>query len=452
MGTIFTMAEGAVRRLYQLDRCRRFPNLVRRRFRPLLAGDLDARQSIADWHRNVRVSSVSTRRRRRQFSVRARLQNLWVCRGMDVCDAPESTHSARSLRSHAPEPGSDELPLRQRRDRRQRVRRTDRCIRGAVRAAKNAVRACLSVWHSDFNVIKLLSAPLASIICGAICLAALDPCEATGKQKEWITLDDCQLLPNKSNDGDSFHVRANETEYLVRLYFVDAPETASVGPERLIEQAEYFGVNVPQVIEIGLNAKKFVDAKLSEPFTVVTRLAGGLGRSKVQRIYGFVRTKEGDLGEQLVVNGLARIHGTTAALPGSSTSAEEREKLATLENEAKRRKVGGWRLTGQPLNGTGPLSQSSPVAADSISVMPASSSLAVAITPSQVKNRAKEKTQLGRIDINTATEKELTTVPGIGHVMAARIISARPFRSADDLKRVSGIGDKKYAQIRPYFH
>jgi len=67
------------------------------------------------------------------------------------------------------------------------------------------------------------------------------------------------------------------------------------------------------------------------------------------------------------------------------------------------------------------------------------------------KTHAKEKTPLGKIDINTATEKELTTVPGIGHVMAARIIAARPFRSADDLKRVSGIGDKKYAQIRPYF-
>jgi DNA uptake protein ComE-like DNA-binding protein len=43
------------------------------------------------------------------------------------------------------------------------------------------------------------------------------------------------------------------------------------------------------------------------------------------------------------------------------------------------------------------------------------------------------------------------TVPGIGRAMAIRIIAARPFRSADDLKRVSGIGDKKYALIRPYF-
>jgi len=300
-------------------------------------------------------------------------------------------------------------------------------------------------------VIKKLSPPLVSIICSAISLAVLHPCEATRKEKDWITLDNCKLAPNKSNDGDSFHVQADETEYLVRLYFVDAPETASVGPERLIEQAEYFGVSVPQVIEIGLNAKKFVDAKLSEPFTVVTRLAGGLGRSKVQRIYALVRTKEGDLGEQLVANGLARIHGTPAAPPGSSTSGDEREKLANLENEAKRRKLGGWGMAGQPSNETYPLSQSSSDVSRSISVMPTSNSLTPAMTPGEVKNRAKEKTQFGNIDINTATEKELTTVPGIGHVMAARIIAARPFRSADDLKRVSGIGDKKYAQIRRYF-
>jgi endonuclease YncB( thermonuclease family) len=300
-------------------------------------------------------------------------------------------------------------------------------------------------------VIKKLSSPLVSIICAAIWLAALDSGDARGKEKDWITLDHCQLIPNKANDGDSFHVRANDTEYLVRLYFVDAPETASVGPERLIEQAEYFGVSVPQVIEVGLDAKKFVDVKLSEPFTVVTRLAGGLGRSKVQRIYGFVRTKEGDLGEQLVANGLARIHGTSAPSPGGSSSADEREKLAQLENEAKRRQVGGWGMTGQPSNGIGPQSQASPDASRSIPVTRTSSSLAAARSPGEVKNRAKEKTQLGKIDINTATEKELTTVPGIGHVMAARIIAARPFRSADDLKKVSGIGDKKYAQIRPYF-
>jgi competence ComEA-like helix-hairpin-helix protein len=67
------------------------------------------------------------------------------------------------------------------------------------------------------------------------------------------------------------------------------------------------------------------------------------------------------------------------------------------------------------------------------------------------KARGKEKIEAGRIDINTATEKELKMIPGVGPVMASRIIAARPFRSADDLKKVNGIGDKKYAKIRPYF-
>ena len=108
-------------------------------------------------------------------------------------------------------------------------------------------------------------------------------------------------------------------------------------------------------------------------------------------------------------------------------------------------------MTGQPLNGMGPQSEASPDASRSIPVTRTSSPLAAARSPGEAKNRAKEKTPLGKIDINTATEKELTTVPGIGHVMAARIIAVRPFRSADDLKRVSGIGEKKYAQVRPYF-
>jgi competence protein ComEA len=276
---------------------------------------------------------------------------------------------------------------------------------------------------------RLSNYKLAALAISFICIADLDVV-AAGREKDWIVLENCRLVPNKANDGDSFHVRANDTEYLVRLYFVDAPETAGISAARLIEQAEYFGVSVPQVVEIGLDAKKFVDAKLSEPFSVLTRFAGGLGRSKVQRIYGFVRTKDGDLGEQLIANGLARIHGTPAAPPGAVSSASEREKLEELEREAKQRKVGGWGMAGQPPQTT-------------------------TITPRPFDNEshphAKQAPELGRIDVNTATEKELRSVPGIGPVMAARIIAARPFRSADDLKKVNGIGDKNYAKIRPYF-
>jgi len=237
---------------------------------------------------------------------------------------------------------------------------------------------------------------------------------------DWVTLENCRLVSNPANDGDSFHVSANEKEYLFRLYFVDAPETDAVNPARLIEQAKHFGISVPQVIELGEAAKEFTQEKLAEPFTVVTRMANAMGRSNTERFYAFVQTKDGDLGEQLVANGLARIYGRRVTPPGASSSAAERQKLEELEAEAKQHKLGGWATTPRP--------------------------------PSPIQStRKNERLFPARFDINTATEKELRLIPAIGPVMARRIIDARPFRSADDLKKVNGIGDKKYAEIRPYF-
>ncbi len=57
-----------------------------------------------------------------------------------------------------------------------------------------------------------------------------------------------------------------------------------------------------------------------------------------------------------------------------------------------------------------------------------------------------------KLDVNSASEAELDSLPGIGPVLAARIIAARPFASADDLRRVKGIGAKKYENIRPHFN
>jgi len=265
-----------------------------------------------------------------------------------------------------------------------------------------------------------------------------------GAKREWTKLEHCQLIPNPANDGDSFHVRANEKEYIFRLYLVDAPETDAANPARLIEQAKYFEISVPQVIEVGEAAKAFAGEKLAEPFTVVTHMANAMGRSNIERFYAFVQTKDGDLGEQLIANGLARIHGTSATPPGASSSAAERQRLKQLEDEAKRRKVGAWSMSGQPLNVASATPQPFSNASPSISVTPARA----APIPSPSKY---ERLFPAQLDINTATEKELRLIPGIGPVLAARIIAARPFRSADDLKKVNGIGDKKYAEIRPYF-
>ena len=56
-----------------------------------------------------------------------------------------------------------------------------------------------------------------------------------------------------------------------------------------------------------------------------------------------------------------------------------------------------------------------------------------------------------RVNINTATVEELDALPGIGKATAEKIVADRSsngaFASTEDLKRVSGIGDKKYEQL-----
>jgi competence protein ComEA len=59
-----------------------------------------------------------------------------------------------------------------------------------------------------------------------------------------------------------------------------------------------------------------------------------------------------------------------------------------------------------------------------------------------------------KIDVNTTTVKQLTSIPGIGESKAAAIVMYRKdhgaFQSLEDLDDVSGIGPKKLAKISPY--
>lgn len=58
----------------------------------------------------------------------------------------------------------------------------------------------------------------------------------------------------------------------------------------------------------------------------------------------------------------------------------------------------------------------------------------------------------GKVNINTADAGELEKLPGIGPTLAERIVSYREkngsFKSIDELKKVSGIGEKKFSEIK----
>ncbi|HTQ79281.1 MAG TPA: helix-hairpin-helix domain-containing protein [Thermoanaerobaculia bacterium] len=58
------------------------------------------------------------------------------------------------------------------------------------------------------------------------------------------------------------------------------------------------------------------------------------------------------------------------------------------------------------------------------------------------------------VNINTADLAKLTLLPRVGPAVAERILQYRkengPFKSAEDLMHVRGIGEKTFALLKPY--
>jgi micrococcal nuclease len=182
----------------------------------------------------------------------------------------------------------------------------------------------------------------ASKIIGALLWAQLAWSGLASEKKAWVKLTDCAYVAGQYNDGDSFRVKSGTNEFILRLYFVDAPETNLRYPERTREQSEYFGATIEETMKAGVEADKAVREILREPFVVWTRWASAAGRSNDRRYYGMAEVNGKDLGDILVSKGLARPKGVAVNLPRGEKARNKFDKLRQLEDEAKAKHAGIW--------------------------------------------------------------------------------------------------------------
>jgi endonuclease YncB( thermonuclease family) len=170
----------------------------------------------------------------------------------------------------------------------------------------------------------------------------------------WTVHQGCRLAQHQHNDGDSFwvtHPDGTKREY--RLYFVDTPESqfkryrdGKTNAARIAEQAGYFkGISPEKAVEIGAEAKRFTLSLLRDtPFTVMTRNEAVFDSA---RHYAHIEinheAKRQRLDEMLVQRGLARIHTKGADAPDGTTLDQQRQKLRSLEAQAKQQKIGAWK-------------------------------------------------------------------------------------------------------------
>lgn len=183
-----------------------------------------------------------------------------------------------------------------------------------------------------------------------------DVVEAVGGEEPAVAVDGryerfegCRLVENHRNDGDSFRVKlpGGRVEEL-RLYFVDAPESAfktygggRSNHERIQDQGKDLGVSPERAVEIGVEAKKFVNDRLGgKSFTVFTEWDDPFGD---HRYHAFVEMPGGGwLHEDLVERGFVRIHTKGQNVPGGVRRDAQERHLSDLENESKKAGRGVW--------------------------------------------------------------------------------------------------------------
>ncbi|MDA9924490.1 helix-hairpin-helix domain-containing protein [Verrucomicrobiales bacterium] len=259
-----------------------------------------------------------------------------------------------------------------------------------------------------------------------------------------VAIPNCQLLETEWADGDSFLVQTpGGDEHTIRLYGVDCLEwhvTDESDARRLRAQRRYFGItdvekSSAESIQVakgyGELAWTEVRQALAKPFTIHTAYADARGDGKYQRIYAFVVLENGkDLAEHLVRRGLARAFGVSRQPYDERSRDEFQTHLKDVELLAARSGVGVWAKTDWES-----------LLDERMTQRLEDEELKLATARPTLK---KDET----LDPNTAPRDALMKLPGVGEILANRIIEGRPYQSVEDLMQVSGIGANTLEKIR----
>ncbi len=176
------------------------------------------------------------------------------------------------------------------------------------------------------------------------------PAVTTEKVNGYDRLIGTVMVDHRNNDGDSFFVQHGDRQFELRIYYADSPEKYLSDRyedqrQRVAEQAREMGdgLTLDETVALGLKAKKHVAELLEgETFSVFTkweRVYDG------ERFYGFVLLPDETewLSENLIENGLARIHTKGERTPDGKSYQDYKKHLQSLESQAKSAHRGAWR-------------------------------------------------------------------------------------------------------------